>query len=166
MEDRRTRARKRLAGVREGIRDLSSPTQRDRETNSVARSAVRCVIKGVQARYQPGDLMLCNYTLDVDDDVKLTAVETSVIWSTSGKGQEDIGAQFFERRQKEDLASLKRNTAQKLSVRLPNSPLSYDGVIVKIGWCVRIRVFMDGGKQLSFDSDFQLGDAMQIVEEE
>ena len=125
---------------------------------------MRCTIKGVQARYQPGDLLLCNYTLDLDNDVKLNAVETSVIWLTCGKGQEDIGVQFFERRQKEDLADLAHNTAQKLTVRLPNTPLSYEGLIVKIEWCVRIRVFMDGGKQLSFDGEFRLGDTNQIVE--
>ena len=88
------------------------------------------MIKGVQARYQPGDLLLCNYRLEVKDDVKLTAVETSVIWFTSGKGQEDIGVQFFERRQKADLDELEHDTAQKLTVRLPNTPLSYDGLIV------------------------------------
>ena len=166
MEDRRTRARKRLAGVREGIRDLSSPTQRQREQNSLIRPAVQCVIKGVEARYQPGDLLLCSYKLEVKDDVNLSAVETSVVWCTSGKGQEDIGVQFFERRQKDDLVELANDTAQKLTVRLPNTPLSYDGLIVKIGWCVRVRVFLEGGKQLSFDSEFALGKASRIVVEE
>ena len=28
-----------------------------------------------------------------------------------------------------------------LSVHLPVSPLSYEGIIVKVSWCVRIRVF-------------------------
>lgn len=123
------------------------------------------MIKGVQARYQPGDLLLCNYRLEVKDDVKLTAVETSVIWFTSGKGQEDIGVQFFERRQKADLDELEHDTAQKLTVRLPNTPLSYDGLIVKIGWSVRVRVFLEGGNQLSFDSEFRLGNAERIVVE-
>jgi hypothetical protein len=40
---------------------------------------------------------------------------------------------------------------------LPNSPLSYEGTIVKVVWCVRVRVFLDRGKEFSAEWPFQLG---------
>jgi hypothetical protein len=45
----------------------------------------------------------------------------------------------------------------QFSTRLPNSPLSYDGRIVKIRWCVRVRVFLPRGVELVEDELFQLG---------
>jgi hypothetical protein len=41
---------------------------------------------------------------------------------------------------------------------LPYSPLTYDGVLVKIRWCVRVRAFLAGGKELVRDRNFFLGD--------
>jgi hypothetical protein len=40
---------------------------------------------------------------------------------------------------------------------LPASPLSYDGLIVKVVWCVRVRLFLAGNRQCSADQTFQLG---------
>jgi hypothetical protein len=40
---------------------------------------------------------------------------------------------------------------------LPNSPLSYDGVILRIRWCVRLRAFLTRGKQLVEQRTFRLG---------
>ncbi len=45
----------------------------------------------------------------------------------------------------------------RFNTQLPPSPLSYDGAIVKIRWCVRVRVFLRGGKQLLSEKPFQLG---------
>ena len=165
MEDRRTRASKRLAGYREEFRDLRSPIDRDPKTTSVARPAASCTIKGVEANYYPGDLLMCSYSLDHSEDIKLTAVETSVIWYTSGKGAEDIGVHFFERRQRKELEEINRNVTQKLTVRLPNTPLSYDGKVVQLNWCVRIRVFLSDGRQLNFDEPFRLGNVELIIDE-
>ncbi len=165
MEDRRTRTRKGMAGIREELRDLRSPIRRATENASLARPAVSCTIKGVEANYHPGDLLMCSYSLDYSVDSNLAVIETSVIWYTSGKGVEDVGVHFFERRQQKELEEIDRNVTQKLTVRLPNTPLSYDGKIVHINWCVRIRVFLADGKQLNFDEAFRLGDAGLIVEE-
>ena len=40
---------------------------------------------------------------------------------------------------------------------LPNSPLSYEGVIVKIHWCVRACAFLARGKQFVEECPFRLG---------
>ncbi len=157
MEDRRTRARKRLAGVREGIPDHRSPIDR-KPKSGLNRESISCNIRGVQTSYQPGDLLMCNYVLKDDSKVPPSAIETSVIWRTCGKGQEDIGVHFFDRRHGKELLELDSDLTQKLTVRLPNTPLTYNGTIVQIAWCVRIRIFLSDGTQKTFDEEFRLGD--------
>ena len=46
----------------------------------------------------------------------------------------------------------------RFSTTLPASPLSYDGVIVKIRWCVRVRVFPRQGKEVVGELPFVLGE--------
>ena len=46
---------------------------------------------------------------------------------------------------------------RKVSVTLPNSPLSYQGAIVKVRWCARVRAYLRGGKESFFECPFQLG---------
>ena len=40
---------------------------------------------------------------------------------------------------------------------LPASPLSYEGVIVKIRWCVRVRLFFGGGRDFVSEHVFEVG---------
>jgi hypothetical protein len=40
---------------------------------------------------------------------------------------------------------------------LPASPLSYEGVIVKIRWCVRVRIFFVGGRDFVSEHVFDVG---------
>jgi hypothetical protein len=52
-------------------------------------------------------------------------------------------------------------------VRLPASPLSYEGVVVKIRWCVRIRLFFATGRDFVSEHVFVVGDiapALGMVE--
>ncbi len=45
-----------------------------------------------------------------------------------------------------------------MTTRLPNSPLTYAGVAVKIRWCVRVRAFLRRGREVFFEQTFVLGD--------
>ena len=58
--------------------------------------------------------------------------------------------------------------SQAFSTTLPTSPLSYDGVIVKIQWCVRIRVFLNRGRDFSGEQSFWLGQIPrgQVIEQD
>jgi hypothetical protein len=49
---------------------------------------------------------------------------------------------------------------------LPGSPLSYEGIIIKIQWCARVRVFLQDGSTYTQDQAFLLGKTpvAQIVE--
>jgi hypothetical protein len=42
-------------------------------------------------------------------------------------------------------------------VRLPVSPLSYEGVIVKVRWCIRVRIFFVSGRDFVSEHVFDLG---------
>jgi hypothetical protein len=107
--------------------------------------------------YCPGDPLHVAYQVDAPDAVQLFAVEASVLWYTVGKGEEDMSVHFFERRQAADVEESDLRQQWEFETLLPNSPLSYDGVIVKIVWCVRVRVFLDRGKEVTADQVFQLG---------
>ena len=104
-------------------------------------------------RYEPQQQFSVQYAVEGVAGLDLLAVERSVLWYTEGKGEEDIGVHVFER-----LAppAAGRPVEGEFTCRLPASPLSYEGLIVKIRWCVRVRLFWGRGKQLHVDRGFQL----------
>ncbi len=86
----------------------------------------------------------------------LRAVEQSVLWYTEGKGEEDLGVHFFQRLAGSEL--LKTDVIHGVvTVVLPASPLSYEGLIVKIRWCVRVRLFFAGGRDFVSEHVFDVG---------
>ena len=89
---------------------------------------------------------------------EVKAVELSVLWYTEGKGDEDLAVHFFERLTADNPAEPGLHDLHRFQSALPNSPLSYEGVLVKIRWCVRVRVFVRGGKSFIAERRFQLGD--------
>ncbi len=48
--------------------------------------------------FGPGEVMECDYQIDAVPVEDLAAVEASVLWYTEGKGGEDLGVHYFERR--------------------------------------------------------------------
>ena len=107
--------------------------------------------------FQPGDTLEGEYQIDAVGPNEIQAIEASVLWYTEGKGEEDMAVHYFERRvpgaaKKDDLRVLRH-----FATRLPNSPSSYLGVIVSIQWCVRVRAFLRGGKEVFFEQPFHLG---------
>jgi hypothetical protein len=85
------------------------------------------------------------------------AVELSILWYTAGKGEEDMAVHHFERLVDEPLRPLDLRVPRRFATMLPASPLSYDGVIVKICWCVRLRVFLTPGQETMSEMPFRLG---------
>lgn len=106
--------------------------------------------------YHPGEFLKCDYQIDAVGDGEILAVEASVLWYTEGKGDEDMGVHFFERRQAVDNEGDLREL-RSFRCQLPNSPLSYHGSILQIHWCVRLRAFLVSGKETSLDHPFNLG---------
>ena len=106
--------------------------------------------------FAPGSILSAEYMVNLAPETSLSAVEASVIWMTEGKGETDIGAHFFERRNRASFTTDTFDRAQRLSTVLPQSPLSYEGNILKVHWLVRIRLFLDGGRETITDQPFRL----------
>lgn len=113
--------------------------------------------------FSPGDFLICEYFVRETKPNNINAIETSVIWLTEGKGEEDIGVHFFERRLQRSLSSETFNHPQRVSTVLPASPLSYEGTILKIRWCVRVRLYLMDGQQFTEDKYFCLGNVKPFV---
>lgn len=108
--------------------------------------------------YRPGEVLSGEYHVEslASDEVK--AIEFSVLWYTEGKGDEDLAVHEFRRLARDDGDWIDLRRASRFSTTLPASPLSYDGVILKINWCVRVRVFPRQGKEVFGELPFVLGD--------
>ena len=125
------------------------------------RPLIQISLDSPTSRFFPGDVLIAQYQIDVPDDNKVSAVESSIIWVTTGKGEEDFGVHFFERRPKQTLVAEQLRRPHKISSVLPSSPLSYDGEIIKIRWSVRLRVFVDD-QQFTEDLCFSLGNTSTV----
>ena len=107
--------------------------------------------------YRPGQPLVCEYQIDAIEPQDISAVEASVLWYTEGKGDEDLGVHFFERRTPDDAEGGDLRLLHRFETTMPRCPLSYSGAILKIRWCVRVRVFVRRGKDQVADQSLQLG---------
>src|SRR5688572_4512502 len=114
-------------------------------------------LAGTKRQFSAGDELVCEYQIDAVDPIEIQAVEFSVLWYTEGKGEEDIGMHFFERRLPTDAEDGDLRPMRRLRTRLPNSPLSYSGAIVSIQWCARLRVFLRRGREYVLEQPFIVG---------
>jgi hypothetical protein len=110
-----------------------------------------------QRDFQPGEVLAGFYQVDAVDPKDLKAVEVSVLWFTEGKGDEDLAIHYFERLTADDVPALSLHEMRRFQTILPNSPLSYEGILVKICWCVRVRVFLRTGRDFIAERPFRLG---------
>lgn len=110
------------------------------------------------ASYQPGETLgmtaLIRPEITGEAVVHCQAAELSLVWYTTGKGEENLAVHAFQRH---TIADRVLPCSLELTTTLPQSPLSYAGRIVKVCWAVRVRLFLPGGKQLLFESPLQLG---------
>lgn len=107
--------------------------------------------------YEGGATMEIEYQIDAVGHEEILATEASVLWYTAGKGEPDMGVHFFRRTTPDDMEGRDLRPLQRVDVVLPPSPLSYDGVILKIHWCVRVRLFLTRGREYLEELPFQLG---------
>ena len=106
--------------------------------------------------YAPGAPLTARYWISGIGQEQVRSIERSVDWYTEGKGEEDMGIHFFERFTT-PAAVAGQVPDGTLAVQLPTSPLSYEGVIVKIRWCVRLRVFFESGRDHVSEHVFNVG---------
>jgi hypothetical protein len=116
--------------------------------------------------YRPGETLAGQYRLQAVHPDEIKAVEVSVLWYTEGKGDEDLAVHEFWRSDAAQGSDFDPTRPQRFSTILPDSPLSYDGQIIRLRWCVRVRAFLDRTKEVVGQKAFRLGDvpAVKVVE--
>lgn len=108
--------------------------------------------------FMPGDKISGQFKLESFDANEVKAIELSVLWYTEGKGDEDLDVHEFRRIENDDMNWAAFRRPERFETVLPLSPLSYDGQILKINWCVRVRVFPRRGREVVSELPFVLGD--------
>ena len=110
-----------------------------------------------QREFAAGETLRMEYQIDAVDPEQIVATEASVLWFTEGKGEPDMGIHFFRRTTRDEHLDRDLRPMQRVDVTLPNSPLTYEGVILKVRWCVRVRLFLTQGREFVEERPFVLG---------
>lgn len=113
-----------------------------------------------QDSYRPGDLLTGAFALEADDGDELETLELSVLWHTEGRGDEDLAVIHFEEWPAARGRTFDRTQPYAFTARLPRTPLSYEGVLVKVRWCVRVRARWVGGGETLREEPFRLGETI------
>jgi hypothetical protein len=129
----------------------------------MAETVVRLTLDAPAAHYQPGERLTGRYLLDAAHRWAARSAELSVLWYTAGKGEEDMAVHHFERLVDEPSRPLDLRVPHRFATVLPASPLSYDGQIVKVCWCVRLRLFWPQGQETVAETPFRLGNVTQNI---
>ena len=127
---------------------------------------IKLKLDGQGRTFDPGETLTGAYSLDGVAPQDVRAAELSVLWHTEGKGDEDMSVHHFERVDAKNGEPVDLRQPRSFSTTLPNSPLSYSGLIVRICWRVRVRVFLIRGKELSLEVPLQLGKIPKARESE
>ena len=107
--------------------------------------------------YAPGETLSGEYRVESLEAETLQSVEVSVLWYTEGKGDEDFAVHEFWRKNADSGELGDPRRPDRFSTTLPISPMSYEGQIVKIRWCVRVRAILKRGRDLVAQKPFRLG---------
>jgi hypothetical protein len=118
---------------------------------------IRIVLDSTSGHYLPGERLAGRISIDGPQMRPMRAAELSILWYTAGKGEEDFAVHHFERHVDDVAKPLDLRVPLRFSTVLPPSPLSYDGKIVKLCWCVRVRLFMPHAQEAVAELPFQLG---------
>jgi len=107
--------------------------------------------------YGAGDTLSGEYRFNGVLPAQIKAVEVSVLWYSEGKGDEDMAVHEFWRSGPDEGERIDPSRPAQFTTTLPNCPLSYEGLIVKIRWCVRVRAILHRGKDVVAQKSFRLG---------
>ena len=108
------------------------------------------------AAFRPGDELSGAFVIPGGPPEDTESVELSVLWHTSGKGTEDLGVIHYQGWTAADATLADLPNPGTFSVRLPNTPWSYDGTLVKIHWVARVRVRFGTAGEVVAEAPFVL----------
>jgi hypothetical protein len=118
---------------------------------------VRIDLDREDLNYLPGEELIVDCWVD-DPYGDVRDLDVTVEWYTEGKGTTNKAVHYEER-----LPYDPRDPRDgvRFRVPLPNSPLTYDGVLIRILWCVRIKTVGPRGKGWTGQRHFALGTVPQ-----
>ncbi len=111
----------------------------------------------LQTAMEPGELLELEYCIKRVAADLIDRLEVSVVWFTEGKGTEDIGVHLFQNIPGAELGAAGVDQPRRIVSELPASPLSYEGKLFKIRWCVRLRLYLKDGREITSEQPFYLG---------
>jgi hypothetical protein len=112
---------------------------------------------GNERIYAPGEALSGEYRLQAMQGFRINSIEVSVLWYTEGKGDEDFGVHQFWRFGADRGDPTDPSRPGRFQTTLPQSPLSYEGQIINVRWCVRVRAFLHRKKEIMREKIFCLG---------
>jgi hypothetical protein len=118
--------------------------------------------------FRPGQAISGRYRLNVSESMpEVLALEWSILWATEGTGDEDQGVHAMALVEPEGFEGVSMpNQWREFEAILPGSPLSYDGLLVKVIWRVRVRAVVGKDPEWLGEVPFRLGnvDRARLVE--
>ncbi|MDR2441665.1 MAG: hypothetical protein LBE12_20065 [Planctomycetaceae bacterium] len=138
---------------------INSPAER---SNPVSPRIVITLDGRGSRLYQPGETLAGSYWFDFVGGDDIQAVECSILWHTEGKGSEDMGVHAFWRHATDAGDWIDPRRPGRFRTVLPKSPLSYSGILIKIYWSVRVRLFLADGREAVENLAFRLGNLPDV----
>ena len=135
----------------------NSRTSSPRRPIRRSEPAVNLRLLNLQRGLEPSEQLEFEYSIQRVAPELVDGLEISVMWLTEGKGSEDIGIHLFQRLNRDDLCDIPLEQPRQITSVLPSSPLSYEGRLLKIRWCVRLRLFLSDGREITAENPFYLG---------
>lgn len=120
-------------------------------------------IVSLQHALEPNETLEFEYCIQRISAQMIDRIEVSVAWYTEGKGSDDIGVHFFESHPRSELAKNPLSQPRRVVVKLPSTPLSFEGRLFKIRWCIRLRLFLADGREKIAEQRFYLGSVTSEV---
>jgi hypothetical protein len=106
--------------------------------------------------YVAGDSLTARWRISRVALDEIDSLETSVLWYTEGKGDEDLHVHHFHRLADEQLRRVGLADEQSTHCRLPATPLSYRGQLISVQWGVRVRIFLADRREIVAEQPFHL----------
>jgi hypothetical protein len=106
--------------------------------------------------YEAGGQLTAKWRISRIPLEELQGVEVSVLWHTEGKGDEDLHVHHFQRLVETQIRRSGLADQQSLRCDLPRTPLSYHGRLISVLWCIRLRLFLAGGREIVAEQPFHL----------
>ena len=106
--------------------------------------------------YRAGGRLQATWQISRVPVEQIQGVEISVMWHTEGKGDEDLHVHHFHRIGESQLRRTGLADQQAIQCQLPVTPLSYHGRLIRLQWCIRLRIFMVSGKEIVAEQPFYL----------